>query len=120
MSDNGKLTEFLENLEEARLFLTQVQHYLTDPNGTLAILIYRHWLAIEIVQIFQLLEVGVAMTAQYQIDVAGGWGYLGIINAIYLPAQWEMQMMTSHFSFSFSISVISFALVMGSRYLIGP
>ena len=27
------------------------------------------------------------MTAQYQIDVTGGWGYLGIVDAIYLPAQ---------------------------------
>ena len=28
-------------------------------------------------------SISVAMTAQYQVDVAGGWGYLGIINAIY-------------------------------------
>ena len=27
------------------------------------------------------------MTTQYQVDVTGGWGYLGIVDAIYLPAQ---------------------------------
>ena len=27
------------------------------------------------------------MTAQYQVDVTGGWGYLRIVDAIYLPAQ---------------------------------
>ncbi len=43
--------------------------------------------AIQIIQILQLLEVGMAMTAQYQVDITGGWGYLGIVDAIYLPAQ---------------------------------
>lgn len=56
------------------------------PDSALAVLVDWHRFAIEIVQILQLLEVGMAMTAQYQVDVTGGWGYLGIVDAIYLPA----------------------------------
>lgn len=90
------------------------------PDSALAVLVDWHRFAIEIVQILQLLEVGMAMTAQYQVDVTGGWGYLGIVDAIYLPAQVGDADDDITLLFLFKISVISFALAIGSRYLMQP
>ena len=67
--------------------LYDIQSHLANPDSALAVLVDWHRFAIEIIQILQLLEVGMAMTAQYQVDVTGGWGYLRIVDAIYLPAQ---------------------------------
>ena len=67
--------------------LHNIQCHFSYPDGALAVLVDWHRFAIEIIQILQLLEVGMAMTAQYQVDVTGGWGYLRIVDAIYLPAQ---------------------------------
>lgn len=67
--------------------LHNIQCHFSYPDGALAVLVDWHRSAIQIIQILQLLEVGMAMTAQYQVDVTGSWGYLGIVDAIYLPAQ---------------------------------
>ena len=73
------------SLKQLILFLTQVQHHLTDPDGTLAILVNRHWLAIQIIHILQVLEVGVTMPTQHQVDVARTRNHLGIIVSIHIP-----------------------------------
>lgn len=100
--------------------LHNIQCHFSDPDGALAVLVDWYRFAIEIVQILQLLEVGMAMTAQYQVDVTGGWGYLRIVDAIYLPAQVGDADDDITLLFLFKISVISFALAIGSRYLMQP
>lgn len=100
--------------------LHNIQCHFSYPDGALAVLVDWHRSAIEIIQILQLLEVGMAMTAQYQVDVTGGWGYLGIVDAIYLPAQVGDADDDITLLFLFKISVISFALAIGSRYLMQP
>ena len=72
---------FYTFLRGALFILYDIQCHFANPNGALAVLIYRHLLAIEIRPVLQRLEEAVAMTSQYQVDVAGCSNHLGIIRA---------------------------------------
>ena len=60
---------FYTFIREALFILYDIQCHFADPDGALAILIYRHLLAVEICSVLQRLEEAVAVTSQYLVDV---------------------------------------------------
>lgn len=111
---------FYTFLREALFILYDIQCHFADPDGALAVLIYRHLLAIKICSVLQRLEEAVAVTSQYQVDIAGCGNHLGIIRAVYIPAQMRDADDDITLLLLFRISVISFAFWIGSRYWMQP